>query len=220
MHSSEVRSNQTDVHPDLGLHLEKYGRSPYRRQASEDSLSVFQQLHKIVSEHSRPLIFDSGCGTGESSIKLACSYPGHLIIGTDKSGHRLARHLDGGALMQRDNLILARINSLDLWQLAAQHEWRLSRHYLFYPNPWPKKKHLQRRWHGHPIFPTLLRLGGYLQLRTNWEIFHHEFTRALQIMGQTEIVENQLECDEPISAFEKKYRDSGHTLYQTEVELR
>ena len=50
---------------------------------------------------------------------------------------------------------------------------------FLYPNPWPKKKHLGRRWHGAPVFPALVKLGGELEMRSNWQTYLDEFALAL-----------------------------------------
>ncbi len=220
MLSREVSSNQTDIHPDLESCIARYQQHPYRKPATDTSLRVFEQIQSLVSADQRPLILDSGCGTGQSSIALARRFPDHLVIGADKSAHRLRQQLQQQETLSTGNLILARIDLIDLWRLAAQQEWRLARHYLFYPNPWPKKKHLQRRWYAHPVFPYLLALGGLLQLRTNWSTFHQEFALALQLMGYPEVQQTQLHNPDPVSPFEKKYKHSGHYLYRSVVELR
>ena len=58
------------------------------------------------------------------------------------------------------NAILIRAELSDFFTLIAfQSDWIVHSHYLLYPNPYPKGKHLKRRWHGHPIFPVMLALG-------------------------------------------------------------
>jgi tRNA G46 methylase TrmB len=220
MQSREVSSNQTDIHPDLESRIVRHRQHPYQKPSADSSRRVFSQLQQLVSANQRPLILDSGCGTGQSSIRLANRFPDHLVIGVDKSAHRLRHQLQAQETLSKGNLILARIDLIDLWRLAAQHEWRLTRHYLFYPNPWPKKKHLQRRWYAHPVFPSLLALGGRLQLRTNWSIFHHEFALAMQLMGYPEVQQSQLDNPDPVSPFEKKYKHSGHRLFRSVVDLQ
>ena len=54
---------------------------------------------------------------------------------------------------------------------AARADICLARHYVLYPNPWPKIGHLARRWHGHAVFPDLLALGGVFECRSNWRIY-------------------------------------------------
>jgi len=63
----------------------------------------------------------------------------------------------------KPNAILLRAELSDLFTLiSSKSDWIVHSHYLLYPNPYPKSKHLQRRWHGHPIFPVILALGGKL----------------------------------------------------------
>jgi hypothetical protein len=61
------------------------------------------------------------------------------------------------------NVGFSHTDLVDYWRLMRKAYVRPARHYLFYPNPWPKIGHLPRRWHGHPVFPALLALGGPLQ---------------------------------------------------------
>ena len=59
------------------------------------------------------------------------------------------------------NAILLRAELSDFFTLVAyESDWMVHSHYLLYPNPYPKGKHLKRRWHGHPIFPVMLSIGA------------------------------------------------------------
>jgi tRNA (guanine-N7-)-methyltransferase len=89
--------------------------------------------------------------------------------------------------------------------------------YLLYPNPSPKPEHLKRRWHAHPIFPTLLACAETLELRTNWAIYAQEFALALQSCGWRAVQEPlplAQALSAPISNFEAKYAASGHALWR------
>ena len=58
------------------------------------------------------------------------------------------------------NAILLRAELSDFFTLVAyESDWVVHSHYLLYPNPYPKGKHLKRRWHGHPILPVILSIG-------------------------------------------------------------
>jgi len=159
-------------------------------------------------------MLDAGCGTGASSLQLAVANPHALVIGVDKSVARLGR---GIAEDQPGNLLLLRADLVDFWRLAAAAQWQLARHYLLYPNPWPKPGHLGRRWHAHPVFPILLALGGELELRTNWETYALEWQQALMLHGR------RVELDSftsgggagPVaSPFERKYLASGQRCWR------
>lgn len=205
-------SNQTGPHPDLDRVVLRHLQSGYRRPITAASREVFEGLRSCVEQHHGGLILDAGCGNGRSSAALAARHPRALVIGVDKSPRRLQGPLADRACHRRGNLILCRANLLDFWRLAADAGWTLDRHYLLYPNPWPKKRHLRRRWHGHAVWPSILALGGRLELRSNWKIYVLEFARALSLAG-TGCETGSLPVDEPLTPFEEKYHRSGHRLY-------
>ena len=81
-----------------------------------------------------------------------------------------------------ENVKLVRADLVDFWSLVyTDATWNIHSNYLLYPNPYPKSQHFKRRWHGHPVFPTLLGLGGNLILRSNWNIYCEEFLDAVKI---------------------------------------
>lgn len=78
------------------------------------------------------------------------------------------------------NLLLLRADLVDLWILASRdNEWVLEEHAILYPNPYPKRSQLRSRWHGHPVFPVLLGLGGKITLRSNWKSYLDEVCQAV-----------------------------------------
>lgn len=107
-----------------------------------------------------------------------------------------------------------RARAEDIWSLLAADGVRVARHFLLYPNPWPKAAHLKHRWHGHPVFPTLLSLGGRLELRTNWQTYAEEFRRAAGICGMATQPVVSFSVASPLTPFERKYAESGHRLYR------
>jgi tRNA (guanine-N7-)-methyltransferase len=116
------------------------------------------------------------------------------------------------------NMVFVRADLVDYWRLMAEAGIRLARHYILYPNPWPKIGHLARRWHAHPVFPFVPRLGGRLECRSNWNIYVEEFAVA----GPADRPRGEMgifEAPSPLTPFERKYRDSGQTLYRCVVDL-
>ena len=137
----------------------------------------------------RAVILDSGCGTGESTIHIARRYPNIPVIGIDKSGMRLTKAGNPAQTAGENvppNAFWIRAELLDFWRLALERvqagEWTIPYHAVYYPNPWPKQSEATRRFHMHPIFPTLLALGCVTELRTNWEIYAREFAKAARIV--------------------------------------
>jgi len=200
--------------------LRRHQSQQFSKGIAQHTQSAFLQLQDLLGERPQRLILDSGCGSGESTRLLATRFPGHTVLGVDKSAHRLGVRESAVEVFQQGNLVLARADLIDLWRLAVAANWQVEHHFLFYPNPWPKPAHLQRRWHGHSIFESILKLGGVLELRSNWFIYMQEFAQAVQIVTANEAVIEVISPVEFISPFERKYAVSGHTLYRLVVDLR
>ncbi|MEZ4383769.1 MAG: hypothetical protein R3A79_20725 [Nannocystaceae bacterium] len=211
--SAPVRSNQSGPHPRLAEVVRRHLAATWEQPAHAPTLAALDALLGRAPELlTRPLVLDSGCGTGESTLALAARHPEALVLGIDRSAERLRRGgrgdagRDGRALWLRAELSTA-------WRWLAARGVRLRAHYLLYPNPWPKAAHLQRRWHGHPIFPCLLALGGRVELRTNWAIYAEEFAAAAALVaGRGTAPVEAIAGEPPLSPFERKYAASGHGL--------
>ncbi|HSQ41274.1 MAG TPA: hypothetical protein VLM37_03220 [Fibrobacteraceae bacterium] len=206
-----VESDQKEVHPDLQAVVSRHLHTPYRKPIAEHTRQAFASVSSWVETSSRPLILDSGCGTGESSYRLALAHVDSLVLGIDKSEVRLDKAMRAEV---PENLRLLRADLVDFWMLAHAAGWRLAKHYLLYPNPWPRSRHLLRRWHGHPVFPILLSLGGDLELRTNWRIYAEEFAQALTLVTGEEPDFFPFWMESPMTAFERKFLASGHEFWR------
>ncbi|WP_432468955.1 tRNA (guanine(46)-N(7))-methyltransferase TrmB [Agarivorans sp. Z349TD_8] len=215
--SRSVSSNQQGIHENLQKVVRRHLQQPFQKPYQQHTLEAFLNLEKQLAAADRPLILDSCCGTGLSTAALAQLHPEALVVGLDKSAHRLTKH-QAHFDQAGQNYILLQVDLNDFWRLACEAGWQPSHHYLLYPNPWPKSRHLQRRWHGSAVFPYLLKLGGQLELRSNWQTYLDEFQMALQLAGySSQILPYQTET--PMTAFERKYQNSGQGLWQLRSQL-
>jgi tRNA G46 methylase TrmB len=212
-----IESSQSGPHRRLLEVVERHRRHAWQQPIAAHSRAAFAQLRAWL--HARaalPLVLDSGCGTGASTIGLAAAYPDCSIVGIDQSLARLSRHgqFSGDMAVIGANAALLRAPLQDLWRLMLADGIRLRQHFLWYPNPWPKPEHLGRRWHAHPVFPDLLALGGEIELRSNWRIYVDEFALALGVHGRSCAMDRIADTTEQQTAFERKYRDSGHAIWR------
>ena len=218
-------SAQIAVHEHLPALLERHRRAPFRKPYADYNRAAFAaslgRWRRVAPD--APLILDACCGTGESSLALAALFSDHYVIGVDQSAARLGRRLaaqDGSGGQLPPNVGFVRADLVDYWRLLRDEGIRLSRHYLLYPNPWPKIGHLSRRWHGHPVFPAVLELGGVLECRSNWRIYVEEFCLSVGVLTGYEAFCEPFVPDSPLTPFERKYAASGHALYRAVVDLR
>ncbi len=210
MPSREIISNQTGCHDGLAACVQKHLATPFLKPPSDHTKAAFETMQEAIPPGT-PLIFDSGCGTGDSTRRLSRLYPECFVVGVDRSLSRLSRIRDK---TDPDNMVLIRADLIDLYGLMTAQGTKLERHFIFYPNPYPKAAHLKRRWHGTPVFPAMLALGGKIELRSNWEIYVREFAMALTIAGRKAHVSELQKSEDYASLFEKKYALSGQTLWQ------
>ena len=232
-----VTSNQDSIHKDLEKNVRKYARTQYMRPIALHTQEAFEQAReKICSWAGQsdiatiPVVLDSGCGTGESTVHLARRFPDCAVLGIDKSEVRIGKSGDpshAGPEGIPANAFWIRAELLDFWRLVLDDHWDIRYHAVFYPNPWPKQSECTRRFHMHPIFPTMLRLAPVTELRTNWEIYAQEFLDAVGILGEEsgtipELASlrgiraelSALQPDNPETAFERKYAAAGQSLWR------
>ena len=213
-----VSSNQRALHPRLEQRVSVHLERPWQQPLHGPTVAAFDALLGLCGpqlERSR-LILDSGCGTGESTRGLAARYPKHIVLGVDRSHHRLRRTGLKSFPGKQGNIVWIRADLATFWRLALVREWALDLHALYYPNPWPKAAQLARRWHGHPVFPYMLALGGVIELRCNWKVYADEFSRAVGMATGVSPKPRPVK-DRVNSRFETKYAASGHPLYQVSV---
>ncbi len=217
--SRRIQSNQSGVHENLESVVQKHLSSSFRKPVAGHTQDSFNRIRPKVEqalEAGVGLIFDSGCGAAMSTRRLAQQKPGSLVIGIDRSAHRLNKEYNQSLPV---NALLVQAECADFWRLALESGWLLEKHAIFYPNPYPKSKHLKRRWHGHPAFPALLGLGGELELRSNWKTYVDEFDLALNLSGVQHHSVESINPQQAMTLFEKKYQASGQTLYRCLAQL-
>ncbi len=101
------------------------------------------------------------------------------------------------------NVLLIRAELADFWKccisspLWKQHV-RIHKHFLLYPNPYPKNARLKNRFYAHPAFPLLMMTimmdesegedkelkGVELVIRSNWEGYLKEFATAVGVWDE------------------------------------
>lgn len=215
--SRSIVTNQPGPHEDLSRRVARALAHPLRKPVAEHTRQAFEAARTWrAARPDMPLILDAGCGVGLSTRRLAERFANHAVIGVDRSESRLTR--EHGPLP--DNALLVRADLVDFWRLALADGWRPVRHYLLYPNPYPKAAHLKMRWQGHPVLPVILALGGRLELRSNWRLYVEEFALAVaQATGRKAEVGPHVPGNDFLTPFEQKYHVSGQPLWKLVVEL-
>lgn len=214
---------------------------------AQHTSSAFDQILPHIDK-AKKIILDSGCGTGRSTLLLAEKYPSHTIIGVDRSFVRLNRNdlnkkgdndFDSNKNSQRpfqavsSNVLLVRAELTDFWRCCLNAKLEVDQHYILYPNPYPKKNRIKKRFYAHPSFPIILSLGGNkIVVRSNWEGYLKEFAKSVEYADElyvSQLMENlalpylqdakigpKERVDKTVAwtNFEKKYDIVGEKTYE------
>lgn len=168
---------------------------------------------------SAPVLLEIGSGMGETTSQLVAASPelNYVAVEVYKPGLAQlllrAEHLGG-----LDNLRVLRGDAVDL---LTDHVAPASLHgvRIFFPDPWPKKKHHKRRL-VQPEFVALLasRLepGGVLHLATDWE---HYAEQMLEVCSGERLLTNMYDGWaprpdwRPVTKFEQRAVNEGRVSH-------
>lgn len=219
-------------------HVQKLDKFLSSKVIASHTQKAFDELHQMIPSLEN-IILDSGCGTGRSSMHLGKLFPQHTIIGVDRSIVRLTKtsHFDDDQIVHKaaENVWLVRAELIDFWRCCLQAKWNIDRHYILYPNPYPKKSRLKSRFYGHPGFPLILLLGvNNIILRSNWKTYLDEFVQSVAIadkalpggyarpyLASSKIHVVPYLATNPKEAwtnFEQKYIQAGEDLFEVNLE--
>jgi tRNA (guanine-N7-)-methyltransferase len=164
-------------------------------------------------------VLDIGFGDGEALLTAAANFSSIDYVGAEVHepgvGHLLL-------LLERAGLENVRIIGKDIVEASAMlPDNAFAAVNLFFPDPWPKKRHHKRRLVQPEFVATVARVlepGGLLHIATDWEDYAMQIRR---VMTETDaFVAAELNADsDPIAfraptKFERRGRRLGHDVYE------
>ncbi len=158
-----------------------------------------------------PMILDIGFGNGDGLAEEALAYPGEGFIGvevhTPGVGHLLQR-------CQSESINNIRIIEEDVIEILDQrvNDASLKRVQIFFPDPWPKKRHHKRRLVQHEFLDKIvpkLELHGQIHIATDWEPYAEH---CLHILNEREDLQGNGYVDKPPWRFASKFEQRGLRL--------
>lgn len=133
-----------------------------------------------------PLVLEIGSGMGETTVALAEAQPEVNYLAAEIYEPGLAQTILRMETLGVDNLRLLRGDALDLLrdQLAPE---TLSEVRIYFPDPWPKKRHHKRRLvqpETMGLIASRLVPGGVLHLATDWEHYAEQMAEVCEAEPQ------------------------------------
>jgi tRNA (guanine-N7-)-methyltransferase len=168
-----------------------------------------------------------GCGNGETLVALAAAHPDRDYLGIEVHrpgvGHLMLRAHELGL----GNLRVICRDAVEVLRDCIA-EASLDEVLLYFPDPWPKKRHHKRRI-VQPAFMSLvasrLRVGGVLRMATDWE---HYAAQMLEVAAACPLLENESASRDfvsrpdsrPVTRFERRGQRLGHGTWDLSLQRK
>lgn len=143
----------------------------------EDGL---QDLDALFGRHA-PRVVEIGFGMGGSLIEQAEAHPDTDFIGIEVHAPGVGKLLDEADKRGLTNVRVYRDDALEVLSRCLP-EASLDGLQLFFPDPWPKKKHHKRRIVQAAfveLVRTRLKAGGQLHMATDWQAYAEHMAEAM-----------------------------------------
>ena len=166
---------------------------------------------KIAS--AQPLVLEIGSGMGETTIVIAKDHPEADFVAVEVHAPGVGSLLNAIEREHLGNLRVIRHDAVEvLEQMVADAS--LAAIHLFFPDPWPKKRHHKRRL-VQPAFAALaaskLKVGGILHAATDWPDYAEHMAAVLAAEPLLEPAERGFAA-RPSTKFESRGRRLGHPI--------
>lgn len=181
-----------------------------------------ERLKNLSLDNHQKITLEIGCGVGLHPLQYALNFPNHLMIAfehTREKFEKFQRRLNNHS--QLSNLVAIHGNAIS-WITHGVLTSSIDKLFLLYPNPNPKARDLNKRWHAMPFMSEILRVlkdDGELIIATNEKSYALEAIEWMTsewkclLVEQREIGLNQTPEWKARTHFEKKYIERGETCY-------
>jgi len=161
----------------------------------------------------RKLVLEIGSGMGETTIAIAKAHPDTDFIAVEVHAPGVGSLLNAIEKEKLTNVRVIRHDALDVLEHMIP-DGALAAIHLFFPDPWPKKRHHKRRL-VQPGFAALaarkLREGGVLHAATDWPEYADQIAA---VFSRNDFFEESKSgfAERPVTKFESRGRRLGHPV--------
>ena len=128
-----------------------------------------------------PKILEIGFGMGETTAEIVREHPELDMLGIEVHGPGVGALLNRIAELGLRNLRVIRHDAVEVLEHMIAPS-ALDGVHIFFPDPWPKKRHHKRRLIQPPFVALLasrMKPGAYLHVATDWEEYAEQILEVL-----------------------------------------
>lgn len=173
--------------------------------------------------NNNPIHLEIGTGKGSFILEMARQNPSINFIGLERNESIIVNALDRLIETNINNLVLLNIDAKNLTEIFADGE--ISRIYLNFSDPWPKKRHEKRRLTYKAyleIYKTLLTEAGEIHFKTdNQGLFEYSLESfsyyGMHLKNISLDLHNSNMKDNVMTEYEQKFSEMGNRIYRCEA---
>ena len=162
-----------------------------------------------------PLIVEIGFGNGEATWRMAAAHPEENYLGVEVHRPGVGRLL---LMLEEHDIHNVRIACEDAVDFLGKRvpPASLEGVRIYFPDPWPKKRHHKRRIIQRPFVDLLaqkMKPGGILHMATDWEPYAEHMLEVMHEAPEFEnLSANGGACRQPQWRPSTKYEQRGERL--------
>jgi len=165
-----------------------------------------------------PRILEIGFGMGETTAAIAQEHPENDYLGIEVHTPGVGSLLKRIAELHLENLRIIQHDAVEVVQHMIAPD-ALDGVHVFFPDPWPKKRHHKRRLVQPPFVALLasrMKPGATVHACTDWEEYAQQM---LQVLSADRALENtavdyaERPESRPETKFERRGLDLGHRVW-------
>lgn len=168
-----------------------------------------------------PRVLDIGFGDGDALVEAAAANPHIDYLGVEVHAPGIGHCLLRAEARELRNLRLIRHDAIEVLQLAIADE-TLDRVNIYFPDPWPKKRHHKRRMLQADFLAlaaSRLKRGGSLHIATDWANYAEHIDEIVADCPTLTLAERREHdgdqpLDRPQTKFERRGLKLGHRIFE------
>ena len=168
---------------------------------------------KLHSARYAPLVLEVGSGMGETTIAIAKAHPEADFIAVEVHAPGVGALLKAIERERLTNVRVIRHDAVEVLERMVEDASLVAIH-LFFPDPWPKKRHHKRRLVQRDVAALMARklmAGGTLHAATDWPDYAEQMAA---VFGAEPLLEPAAGgfAPRPATKFESRGRRLGHPI--------
>ena len=211
---TETENSRADLKQEVAGHATDYEIKIREGEEAFDWNQLFGNSH--------PVEIEIGCGRGMFIIKSALENPETNFLGIEKSARFFRMLKERVVKSGAHNIRLLRTEAAYLMKKFVPAHSVQAVH-VYFPDPWPKKRHRKRRLVNGSFFESVTRIlasDGRLFFATDFQDYFDEILtiapscRGLAKELYEELSPQDVDPDTAATAYERKYLIQGRVIYR------